>query len=123
MSRSAAIMLFALAGCGGAAVVPNPEPVEVTVHVTHAGDPVSDVNFNLQPTGAGLPAVVAVKDGELKAKVTPGNYTWYITQASADGSGQKFAAIPAAYLEGSMARQVEVAATGGTLHIDLVEEE
>jgi len=123
MSRCAVFLLIVLAGCNSAKVVPNPDPVEVTIHVSHAGDPVSDVNLNLQPTGAGLPAVVTVKDGELKAKVTPGKYTWYVTQASADSDGQKFAATPAAYHAGSMTRQIEVAPSGGTLHIDLVEEE
>ena len=40
--------------------------------MTLAGKAVSDVIFNLQPTGAGTEARLPVKNGEFKGRVTPG---------------------------------------------------
>lgn len=92
-------------GCG-VSVQQNPEPVDVTFKVTAGGKPVSDVKFNFQPTGDGLPAVVEVTNGGFTSKVTPGKYTWFI---SAGASEAAFAGIPAKYQEGSLDRQFEIA--------------
>ena len=111
----AVLVLFAC-GCGGASVQPNPEPVSVTVNLTQAGKPLTDVNFNFQPTGAGLPAVVPVVKGTFQAQVTPGTYTWYITPGK---SPQAFAAIPAGFREGAMDRQLEIAAGAAPLDLKI----
>ena len=99
------LCVFAVCGCGGVSVSPNPEPVDVTFNVTAGGKPVSDVKFNFQPTGDGLPAVVDVKDGSFQWKVTPGKYTWFISPGSKEAA---FAAVPAQYHEGALDRQFEI---------------
>ena len=96
--------LLLLSGCG-VSVTPNPEPVDVSVTVTAGGKPVTDVKFNFQPIGDGLPAVVDLTDGKLQAKVTPGEYTWFVSPGKKENS---FAAIPAVYHEGSLDRQLKV---------------
>ena len=101
-------ILVVLCGCGGVDPGKNPDPVDVTLNVTVAGEPANDVKFNFQPTGAGaLPAVVDVMNGTAQAKVTPGKYTYFIT---AGESPEGLEAVPIAFHEGSLARQIEVKA-------------
>ena len=102
------IGLCVLAGCGGVSVTPNGDPVDVSVTVTVGGKAVNDIRFNFQPTGDGLPAVVDVTGGKFQGKVTPGNYTWFISPGKSESS---FAAIPVLYHEGALERQFEI--TGG----------
>jgi hypothetical protein len=107
--------ILLLAGCGGASVTPNPDPVDVTVTLTAGGKPVNDVKFNFQPTDAGLPAVVDVKDGKVQTNVTPGKYTWFV---SAGKTETALNAIPAQYHAGALERQFEVSG-GETLELAL----
>ncbi len=102
------------AGCGDVSIDQHSAPVDVKVTVTRAGKPVDKVNFNFQPTGAGLPAVVPIVNGTFQSPVTPGKYTWYL---SAGASAKDFQAIPAGFQQGSMDRQFEVAAD--TTSLDL----
>jgi hypothetical protein len=99
-------VLLALApiGCGG--VKQNPEPVDVSGHVTQGGKPVSDVTFNLQPTGTGTQAMLPVKAGSFQGKVTPGRYTYYISEGR---NAAAFKAIPGKYRSGALDRQIDVA--------------
>ncbi|MEI7698252.1 MAG: hypothetical protein WCK86_00535 [Planctomycetia bacterium] len=99
------LVLFAVVGCGGVDVSPNPEPVSVTVNVSMGGSPVDGLKFNFQPIEGGLPAVVEIKKGTFSSQVTPGTYTWFISGSESDLASKK---IPASYLEGSMDRKVTV---------------
>ena len=92
-------------GCSGASIDDHTKPVDLTANVLRAGKPVSDVVFNLQPTGPGLPVAVPVVNGSFQFAVTPGTYTWYITPGA---SPRDFQAIPVGFHAGSMDRQIEV---------------
>ena len=94
-----------MVGCGSESVTPNPDPVAVSATVTASGKPVTDVKFNFQPTGAGLPAVVEVAEGKFEAQITPGKYTWFISPGKAEAS---FASVPPQFHEGALERQFEV---------------
>lgn len=94
-------------GCGGVNPGTNPGPVDFSGKVTRNGKPVSEVTFNLQPTGHGsLPAVLPVKNGEIKGKVNPGRYTFFFSDGPNPAA---IAAIPEKYREGTLERQIEVA--------------
>jgi hypothetical protein len=121
MRQSIVILLFVLAGCG-TRVVKNPDPIEISGKVQLAGGrPVTAVVFNLQPTAGGSQAVIPLKNGEFKATVTPGRYTYYITEGSAKDPQAKesYSAIPAKFREGAMDRQIEIAAGATTVDIKL----
>lgn len=110
------MFLSLLCGCGGIDPGTNPDPVEVTLNVTMAGKPANDLKFNFQPIGPGaLPAVVDIQNGKVLAKVTPGKYTYFIT---AGKSPAGFNAVPKAYHEGSMDRQIDLKA-GDSIEIRL----
>jgi hypothetical protein len=106
--------LVLLVGCG---VNPgkNPDQVDITGKVTLPGKTVTDVTFNLQPTGTGTQAFYPVKNGEFKGKATPGKYTYFISEGP---SASAFKAIPEKYRSGSMDRQIDVDA-GTPLNITL----
>ena len=74
--------------------------------VTKGGRPVSDVVLNLQPTGDGTQATLPVKGGDFRGSITPGKYTYYISEAN--GKTKAFASIPEKYREGSLDRQIEI---------------
>jgi hypothetical protein len=59
--------------------------------------------------------VVEIANGKSQAKVTPGKYTYFITAGKSPAS---FNAVPKAYHEGSLERQIEVKA-GDTIEIKL----
>jgi hypothetical protein len=103
-------MLFGcmLVGCG---VNPgkNADPVDIDGKVTLAGKDVSGVVLNLQVTGEGTPLVMPVEKGACKGKVTPGKYTYFLSQAS---NATAFKDVPAKYREGSMDRQIEIKGPG-----------
>ena len=83
----------------------NPDPIEVQGKVTLNSKPVSGVTFNFQPTGTGTQAALPVKDGTFKGSVTPGKYTYYVTEGA---SAANFNAIPQKYREGSLERQIDI---------------
>lgn len=93
----------------------NAEQVDISGRVSQGGKVVTDVTFNLQPTGMGTQATLPIKDGEFKGKVTPGRYTYYITEGSKPAA---YTGIPEKYRAGSMDRQIDVTA-GSTLNITL----
>lgn len=96
----------------------NEDPVEVTGKVTSAaGRPVTDVVLNLQPVGAGGHATATVKNGEFKAAVMPGKYTYFFAEAS-KAPPAAFQAIPEKYRAGAMDRQIEIRA-GNVLDLKL----
>lgn len=101
-----AAILAMMVGCG-VAVTPNPEPVDIKGTLSLDGKPISDVKINFQPTEIGLPAVVPVNEGKFEWKLTPGKYTWYITQGSSE---KTLEGISVEFLEGSMARIIDVKA-------------
>jgi hypothetical protein len=111
------IPLFGLivAGCTSINPGKNPEQVEISGKVTMNGRPVSDVVFNLQPTGQGTQAVYPVVNGTFKGSATPGKYTYYITEGK---NPAVYNAIPQRYRGGSMDRVIEIK-SGTELTIDL----
>ncbi len=101
-----AVSAFYLVGCGGA-VDPgtNPAAKLTTLSVTMNNQPLDDVRLNLQPIGAGLPAVIEIKNGRGEFEVTPGEYTYFISAGKTDAS---FKTVPEKYYEGAMDRTVKV---------------
>ena len=108
MRKLIPLALIVLAGCTKDPAK-NPDPVEVSGTVRMAGRPVADAVLHLQPTGSGGQAALPVKNGQFKGSVMPGQYTWYLASA---------APIPDKYKEGSLDRQIDVAA-GATLTLTL----
>jgi len=92
-------------GCGGPTVVTNPAPGEVTFNVKRSGAPVTDLVLNLQPLADGLPSVGTIENGVVKLPVTPGTYTYYVTQGKSEAA---FNAIPEAFRSGAMDRKLEI---------------
>ena len=112
--RSSVVFLLAVvAGCGVNPGV-TADPVDISGKVTAGGKPVDGIVLNLLVTGTGTPAAIPIKEGAFQAKLTPGKYTYYITK----GTATDMSAIPEKYGEGSMDRQIEIAA-GQSLNINL----
>jgi len=115
VKRLLLLLCLAVFGCG-THVSRNPDPVEVEGRVTLKSKPLTGVTVNLQPTGSGAQASLPVKNGKFKGSVTPGTYTYYLSEGT---SAADFKAIPEKYREGSMDRQVEItAAQSLTLTLD-----
>lgn len=108
LKRFSVLLVVMLVGCG---VNPGKtkESVEIEGTVTVAGKPVNNVTLNLQVTGTGTPATLKVTKGAVKGLVTPGNYTYYLSQAS---SAADFKSVPAKAKEGSLDRQIEIKGPG-----------
>ena len=106
------MLIGAISGCGGVSVTPTAARVAVTGTVTLAGQPLTDVDLNLQPTGDGLPAVVKVKDGKFEAELVPGKYTYFLSQASGPAGAKSIAKVPPNCLLGAADREVEFAGPG-----------
>jgi hypothetical protein len=106
MRVAALLVLLLIAGCGYKDPGKNPEPVEVSGHITKGGKPVSDVVLNFQSTGEGTQAAMPVKGGDFRGTITPGKYTYYISEVG--GKAKAFAAIPEKYRAGAMDRQIEI---------------
>jgi hypothetical protein len=105
--RFATMMLvLVLSGCGYRDPGKTSDPVEVSGRVTKDGRPVSDVVLNLQPTGDGTQATLPVKGGDFRGSITPGKYTYYISEVN--GKAKAFTSIPEKYREGSLDRQIEI---------------
>jgi hypothetical protein len=100
------LLILGLTGCGYRDPGKNPDPVEVSGQVTKGGKPVGDVVLNFQPTGDGTQATIPVKGGAYRGTITPGKYTYYISEAG--GKANAFASIPEKYREGSLDRQIEI---------------
>jgi len=100
-----ALVLF---GCG---VNPgtNPDPVDIEGKVSLAGKEVNGVTLNLQVVGTGTPVSLPVSKGAVKGKVTPGKYTYFLSQAS---NASAFKAVPEKYREGSLERQIVIKGAG-----------
>lgn len=103
-----ALIPCAIFGCGYNPGV-NPDAVDVEARVTLAGKSVNDVNLNLQPTGTGTQAVIPVKNGVAKGPVTPGKYTYYLSEGKKAAS---FASVPEKYRAGLLDRQIEIKSAG-----------
>lgn len=103
------------AGCGGATVVTNPAPVEVTFNVKRAGTPLTDLTFNLQPIAEGGQSLGPIENGVAKLSVMPGTYTYYVTEGKSETA---FNAIPEAFRGGAMDRKLEIS-SGSTIDIAL----
>lgn len=113
MRKLIPLVVLVMLGCGK--IEQNPDPVDVSGRVTLRGGPVGDVTLNLQPTGKGSQAALPVKGGAFQGKVTPGRYTYYISQGP---NAASFQAIPEKYHTGSLDRQIDVS-EGNTLTITL----
>lgn len=103
-----AIVLFVSGlciGCGGPSVTTNPTPVEVTFQVKRGGRPVDDVNLNLQPTVSGTEASGEVNDGVASLTVTPGTYTYFVSQGK---SSRAYDDIPEPFRSGAMDRTLVI---------------
>ncbi len=107
---------LAVVGCSKVDPGKNPEMTEITGTVTLKGQPVSDVILNLQPTGTGTMATIPVAQGKFKASVTPGKYTYFISETSRGAA--VLAKIPKQYHAGALDRQIDIAA-GTVLDIKL----
>ncbi len=104
MRCSIAMIMLLICGCG-VSVTPNPDPVDFKGSLSLNGEPAKDLKLNFQPVETGLPAVVPVKDGVFEAKLTPGKYTWYVTQGASE---KTLEGISTEFLEGSMARIIDI---------------
>jgi hypothetical protein len=93
----------------------NPDMVEVQGKVTVNSKPLTGVTVNFQPTGVGTQATMPVKDGSFKGSITPGKYTYYVTEGSNTAS---YKSVPSKYREGSLDRQIDIGA-GQTLDLKL----
>ncbi|CAN5391459.1 hypothetical protein BH10PLA2_BH10PLA2_32810 [soil metagenome] len=102
-----------LTGCSGY-INPgkNPDPVQISGTVTSNGKNLSDLVLNFQPTGSGVQAVFPVKDGKYSGTVTPGTYTYYLSEGR---SAAAFKAVPQSWRAGSMDRQQAI--EGGTFDV------
>lgn len=100
-----ALSVLVLSGCGATDPGTNPVPKLTTLSVTMGSQPVDDVRLNLQPVGAGLPAVVEIKNGRGEFEVTPGEYTYFVAAGKTDAS---FSKVPEKYREGAMDRTVKI---------------
>jgi hypothetical protein len=107
MRKIVVMLALVLLGCG---TDPGrtPDAVEISGEVTLKGKRLSVATLHLQPTGAGTEAVLPVKNGTFRAKVTPGRYTYYVTGAREP--------IPQPFRAGSLDRQTDIAA-GSTLRV------
>jgi hypothetical protein len=107
MRKLVPLLALALVGCG---VNPGktPDPVEINGRVTMAGKPVGDLTLNLQPTGTeGTQATIPLKNGEFRRQVTPGRYTFYLSEGPKTAAAA-FRAIPEKFRAGSMDRQIDI---------------
>jgi hypothetical protein len=93
-----------LVGCGPD-VSTNPAPVEVVFNVKRAGNPLSDLTFNLQPIAAGAQSEGMIEKGVAKLFVVPGTYTYYV---SGGKSAAALNSIPETLQNGSMDRKLEI---------------
>jgi len=118
MRKLTVLIVSALAlvvGCNSVDPGKSADMVDVSGTVSRGGKPVTDVTLNLQPTAKGsTQAALPVKNGQFKGKVTPGKYTYYVTEGSNPAA---FQAIPEKFHLGAADRQIEVDA--GTLTINL----
>ena len=105
-------LLVPLLGCGGYAS--SPAPVEVSGTVTLGGRKVEGVTLNFITTGVGAQATVPVKDGEFRATMIPGQYTYFVSEGA---NPAVFKRIPEKVRTGSLDRQVTI--TGERLQIAL----
>jgi hypothetical protein len=90
----------------------NPDPVQISGTVTANGKNVSDVVLNFQPTESGVQAVFPVKNGKYSGSVTPGTYTYYLSEGRSPAA---FKSIPESWRAGSMSRQQAI--SGGTFDV------
>jgi hypothetical protein len=109
MRRFAFLLLLLPLGCGSVNPGKTGDPVEIEGRVAIKGQAVDGLTFNLQPTGDGTPMTLPVKKGAVKGTVTPGKYTYFLSEGPARSA---FAAVPAKYRAGSMDRQIEIKAAG-----------
>lgn len=119
--RSVAPVVCALAvgliGCGPDTPTPGVQ-VDVTGSLTDAaGKPMKDVNVTFHPTG-GASQPVSLKvgpDGTFSGKVVAGKYSWFVAPQEAKAGSERLKTealkgIPAAFLEPSLDRQLDVSA-------------
>lgn len=115
--------LTALAGCGDGVTL-RPEPTDFTVTVMSGGKPVSGINLGLSPVDEGLPAGVALKDGNGQGRAIPGRYMYFVALGDAKGLQATKAAnsvlqkIPRKYHEGDPDRLIEIT-SGGAIDLQL----
>jgi len=102
------LIVLVLFGCTGNPGT-NPDAVDIDGKVTLAGKDVNGVVLNLQVTGTGTPLTMVVSKGAVKGKVTPGKYTYFLSQGT---SATEFKAVPAKYREGSLEREIEIKGPG-----------
>lgn len=79
------------------------------------GKPVSGVMLNFQPTGDGMPAVIAVDKGAFSGDVIPGKYTYFL---SAGKDANAFKKVPEKYQAGATDRQIDITA-GTPLNLEM----
>ena len=109
-----------LSGCGSITPAVNPSPVAISGSVAQGGKPVSDLVLNLQPTGPGaLPVTVALKNGQFEAEISPGRYTWYLSEGSEKSSKKAFESVAESFRAGSLERQIDVS-PGGRIELELM---
>lgn len=102
----------------------NPDPVEFTVKVTSGGKPVSGINLGLSPTGTGLPAGVALKDGTGQGRAIPGKYMYFVAIGDAKEPQKVKEAtavletIPNKYYGADPERQISIS-SGATVEVKL----
>jgi len=115
MRLIAILSLALLAGCG---VDPGtkPDAVDIAGKLTVNGKPVGDVNLTFQVITTGSPAEIPVKNGEFKSKMTPGRYTWFLSEGR---KSQSLRGIPPNYLAGDMNRTVDIDANSTALALDI----
>lgn len=93
-----------LTGCSPDVSI-NPAPIEVAFNVKRAGKPLTDLALNLQPIAEGAQSVGMIDKGVAKLFVVPGTYTYYVTEGKSPIAAK---AIPEAFKNGSMDRQIKI---------------
>lgn len=92
----------------------KPEAIDYTGTVTLGGKPVEDAVLNLQVIDKGTQATIPVVKGEFKAKLTPGTYTYYLTQGK---NAAWFKNVPEKFQSGAMDRKLVLNSSTTTLTI------
>lgn len=108
LALAAGLAAITCLGCGPR-IIAKAEPVDVTLRVSMAGQPVDNVSLTLQPLDNGGQAESKVMRGEWKGSVIPGSYTFYIDKGKTEADLNK---VPESFRIGSRDRKLDIRESG-----------